>query len=332
MSGFTLKAKDGTLLSVAAEWVRFGRADDNDLVVRDPTISRYHINFYVKDGELIAEDAGSQNGFLVNGRPAAGAITLNHGDRLTVGASEFKIAKDGVLEPSPSTYKAKVDSVPIYASTSGDAPADGSKRRQVYLIAAVVVLFAIVLSKDDKKKVPVESPAPLTALPSDGYKIDTYRKKSLSEIESQAKFHVAKRDFDNGNYSRALNGFKDALTLNPENDEARDYTSQSEARLKSEIDDILAQSLKYMETLQYGRAKALAAQILTILSEQVPGYAKLIAQRNANVGEGRAPASQEESLLDLPCERTAPHEKICGQALEIIKISRKRLGEEDQYR
>ncbi len=54
-----------------------GRARNNDLVVKAPSISKLHAHFLVdSDGSLSVSDAGSQNGTLVNGTAVARGQTV----------------------------------------------------------------------------------------------------------------------------------------------------------------------------------------------------------------------------------------------------------------
>lgn len=72
-----------------------GRTSNNDVVVRDTSVSRFHA--YVKPGDnggLLIQDAGSTNGTVVNGQsvPARGngpAVELKPGDDVRVGQVDF---------------------------------------------------------------------------------------------------------------------------------------------------------------------------------------------------------------------------------------------------
>ena len=72
-----------------------GRTSNNDVVVRDTSVSRFHA--YVKAGDsggLLIQDAGSTNGTVVNGEsvPARGAgppLALKAGDDVRVGQVDF---------------------------------------------------------------------------------------------------------------------------------------------------------------------------------------------------------------------------------------------------
>jgi DNA-binding response OmpR family regulator len=61
-----------------------GRAEDNDLVVDDRWVSRYHAQVRQEEGRYLVEDRGSKNGTLVNGRRIAGPALLADGDQVQV--------------------------------------------------------------------------------------------------------------------------------------------------------------------------------------------------------------------------------------------------------
>ncbi|MGB1285604.1 MAG: TIR domain-containing protein [Aggregatilineales bacterium] len=67
--------------------ITVGRDDTNDISIKDPEVSRYHLRI-VQEGAVgfIGEDTGSTNGTLVNGRRVTGTtFALNHGDVLLLG-------------------------------------------------------------------------------------------------------------------------------------------------------------------------------------------------------------------------------------------------------
>ena len=48
--------------------ITIGKANDNEYVVNDPSVSRHHARLtYEKEGHWILEDLGSTNGTFVNG-------------------------------------------------------------------------------------------------------------------------------------------------------------------------------------------------------------------------------------------------------------------------
>jgi two-component system cell cycle response regulator len=71
-----------------------GRASDADLVVQDPSVSRYHARIEVDSaGELVLVDQQSTNGTTVNDQPVDGQMLIRPGDRVVVGAVSLLVEK-----------------------------------------------------------------------------------------------------------------------------------------------------------------------------------------------------------------------------------------------
>ena len=68
---------DGAKLSI-------GRHSENDIVLKDMSVSRHHATIEVRGQKLLVFDAGSKNGTIVNGIKAKSA-ELYHGDVVKIG-------------------------------------------------------------------------------------------------------------------------------------------------------------------------------------------------------------------------------------------------------
>ncbi|MGH3262004.1 MAG: ATP-binding cassette domain-containing protein, partial [Trebonia sp.] len=83
-------------VAVTAGTLRIGRAPDNDLVVDDLIVSRYHAELRTRPGgECEIADLGSHNGTYVNGRRIS-AQPLAESDTVGIGHSTFRLT-DGTL-------------------------------------------------------------------------------------------------------------------------------------------------------------------------------------------------------------------------------------------
>ena len=81
--------------------MRIGRALENELVVSDLQVSRYHAEFHATpDGRFEIRDLGSHNGTYVNGQPIAkgGSQLLGPNDIVGVGHSTFRLVGDRLEE------------------------------------------------------------------------------------------------------------------------------------------------------------------------------------------------------------------------------------------
>ena len=74
---------------VASVPVRFGRSDENDVVIDDDLkVSRRHAEVICRQRTWWARDCGSRNGIFVNGAQVTD-VELADGDRLRIGGREF---------------------------------------------------------------------------------------------------------------------------------------------------------------------------------------------------------------------------------------------------
>lgn len=61
--------------------IKVGRAKDNDIILSDKSVSRYHCEFFFdQDGNIFLTDKNSSNGTFVNGKKIIGSVQLNQND------------------------------------------------------------------------------------------------------------------------------------------------------------------------------------------------------------------------------------------------------------
>lgn len=88
--------------------LRIGRMPENDVVLDNLGVSRFHARLRVEEDGVLLEDAGSENGCLVNGERLAGPHRVAAGDVIAIGKHELRLrrAADGDLaEPRPGRRK-----------------------------------------------------------------------------------------------------------------------------------------------------------------------------------------------------------------------------------
>lgn len=91
-----LVASAGTPPTGGAEFplhgpLRIGRGEENDITIASRFVSTRHARVFSQDGQWLAEDLGSTNGTLLNGTPLTSPRTLESGDHLIVGDTEFTV-------------------------------------------------------------------------------------------------------------------------------------------------------------------------------------------------------------------------------------------------
>ena len=103
--------------------IRIGAADENDLVIRDDTVSRHHCEIYLEAGQYLVRDLGSTNGTFVD-RVRIREAWLRPGCQLTLGTTELRYAA------SDETFRI----VPSDKSKFQDIIGGDPKMREIYAI------------------------------------------------------------------------------------------------------------------------------------------------------------------------------------------------------
>lgn len=80
VAGERIPVSDGTTI---------GRADTNDIVLKDRFVSSHHARVIVRGDQYLLEDLGSTNGTFCNGVRVRGEVALQDKDRVGIGTSVF---------------------------------------------------------------------------------------------------------------------------------------------------------------------------------------------------------------------------------------------------
>lgn len=93
----------GRRVEIARDFVRVGRLDDNDIVLKEPTVGRSHATLQAThSGRIVIRDLGSGNGVVVNGTRINRDVALSNGDELQLGSLKFRFL-DGSIIRSANT-------------------------------------------------------------------------------------------------------------------------------------------------------------------------------------------------------------------------------------
>lgn len=93
VSAAELVTEDGRTITVAEDGLRVGRMPDNDLVLNDKLVSRYHCVITGTPAGFVLTDLQSTHGTTVNGEAVTSARTLADGDVLVVGATKIRFSQ-----------------------------------------------------------------------------------------------------------------------------------------------------------------------------------------------------------------------------------------------
>ncbi|MEB2345084.1 MAG: FHA domain-containing protein [Deltaproteobacteria bacterium] len=109
--------------------LRIGRMRENDIVVDNVAVSRFHARLQLEAGRVFLEDGGSENGSWVNDQRVRGRVEVAPGDRIVIGKHQLRVRSRHIGEPS-------LDDAPTTPPESlqhGDLRSDPWDARETYL-------------------------------------------------------------------------------------------------------------------------------------------------------------------------------------------------------
>ena len=118
-----------------------GRSSDNDIVLRDFSVSRHHARVAVAGATFRIVDLKSTNGVKINGSPVADGV-LQAGDRVEIGSFRLTVSDGGLVDAdlAPTTYVRPLSEFNRRFGLEGSPsmPAAAGERERVYEIIAQV--------------------------------------------------------------------------------------------------------------------------------------------------------------------------------------------------
>ncbi len=210
----------GKIFVVPETGLRIGRSSRNDMVLKDPAMSRFHCRVYpAPGGGLFVADLGSSNDTCVNDRPVQEA-RLEINDRIAIGQTVLKIIDDGTAHP--------IIDLGLSRGTNADAgisrPQSSFSPRWITLLGFSGLLIIIVLTaliwRDWPRREPLPVPAPEPQPPS----LEVYYEK----VEAGAK-NIFR-------YNMILDNNRLALEID-------DLENQRRVRKTATVDDTLVREL-----------------------------------------------------------------------------------------
>lgn len=172
----------GLEIVIPVDGARVGRSSNNDIVLNDPAMSRFHCRFFFrpKDG-LWAQDLGSANQTRVNDEPLH-ETRVHAGDRITMGDTTLEVVSD---KPAAFSQGKLFDRLPDKERNAVDAahPAGASEkprrsRRILFGPATLagILVFAVIAGWVAMTVHPRTAPTPASHPPGDQAVVIRYEK------------------------------------------------------------------------------------------------------------------------------------------------------------
>jgi hypothetical protein len=156
----------GREVELRPPFISLGRETDNDVIVDEHEVSRYHAKIEMDGSMWVIRDLESSNGVRLNGQKISDSAPLEHKDELRVGSMVFTIldpnqqTEAAVTEAAPSASSGK----PVEPMVTGPTKNEAAKKRIRLMITALFALIVVfvalfLLSAPQSKKEKVDPAA-----------------------------------------------------------------------------------------------------------------------------------------------------------------------------
>ena len=231
-----VRAGTGEEIILDGDRFSLGRSPENDIVVGDPIASRRHALIQRQGAHFVIQDLGGPNGTWLNSQRIAEPTALQNGDVIRVGEAEFRVQLPDAVRQRPDMPFAGATPQPgATPATSGPSAA-----RQASTGTMV-------------PPSPTQQPAPAPGLDLNA--------------KAAARYQAGEEAALRGDWKAAAVGYKGALILVPDYQDAKQKLAYCELQLKCST--LYQQARQQCDAGEYTKALATLVQIRSL----DPGWA-----------------------------------------------------------
>lgn len=250
----------GKVYYLLGKRIIIGRGENADIQIVDTKISREHAELSFSDNGYTITDLGAQNGIIVNDskvkqkklidaeKIVIGSTVIKY-NLIEVAANEMIMAEDADVVPvrEMKVNKPKSSSPRIQR----DDPFAGNSRRsepekkggppKVLVFGLIIggVMYALFSGNEEATQKSSRATSNAQADLEREFNTPIIRKNAPEDAEVKKKLealvHSGRREFSEGNYFRAMEDFRLALLLSPNNGQASFYLSKAKQSLDDDI-------------------------------------------------------------------------------------------------
>lgn len=286
--------RKGTVVYLSGKRILLGRGDKVDIQINDVKISREHAEFTLVDNHYTVTDLNTQNGIIVNDTKEKQKV-LEDGMKIVIGQTVLKynyivieaglvpVSDKGKSSEEKGNKKSKLTiKRPDDFDVEEPTPEPKSKKNGLVLVVViVVVLYVLMGGKDETGQVVKDAGKSVneSAEIEDPFTQTESKKNKMEDRETKIKveslIHRGRREYREGNYFRAMEDFRLALTLEPGNATASFYNSKSKQRLDEEVTKFFSKAKQDKEAKKFQGAMVSYSSILRLL-KGYPGDERFI--------------------------------------------------------
>jgi pSer/pThr/pTyr-binding forkhead associated (FHA) protein len=261
----------GKVYYLTGKRIIIGRADSADIQIVDVKISREHAELSFSDNGYTITDLGAENGVIVNDTKIK-QKKLSDAEKIVIGQTVFKYniievtnsemivgGEDNAVDVSKNV-KSKVNKTQLKSNNgtaenykkSSNQEKKGSSKVLIMALVIGVVLYVLMDKEEPSNRGRSQKTNPISEF--DAPEILS-KKANQDDSDTKKKFesyiHSGRREFSEGNYFRAIEDFRLALLLSPNNGHASFYLSKAKQRLDEDIDKNFLKGKQEYESKKY---------------------------------------------------------------------------------
>lgn len=284
----------GNVYYLTGKRIVIGRGETADIQIVDTKISREHGELAFSENAYTITDLGAQNGIIVNDNKVK-QKKLNDGEKIVIGQTVFKYnvivitqsLEMMIAEATPDSALAKeikkgvkvkvppkVNRIEIEETFKPEkAPNAAATSKTKFLLFGVILLAIVFIMFGDGDKPKEVKPTLKKANSTD---LDIFNetmivKTTAEDPETKKKLealvHSGRREFREGNYFRAMEEFRLALLLSPNNGQASFYLSKAKQRLDDEIKKNFEKGAQEQDAKKYQSAIVSFCSVVQLIKE-----------------------------------------------------------------
>jgi pSer/pThr/pTyr-binding forkhead associated (FHA) protein len=268
----------GKVYYLTGKRIIIGRGENADILIVDTKISREHAELSFAEKNYTITDLGAQNGVIVNDAKIKQKKLLDN-EKIVIGQTVFKYniieitnSEVALLDEKGSALAikdlAKANKRATGKNASNEPSSGPSKKTSgqgtkgppkviIFALLIIGVLFVLMDNGDKPKTESTKNAASTTDFDKD-FNQGLGKKNVMEDPEVKKKLealiHSGRREFSEGNYFRAIEDFRLALLLSPNNGHASFYLSKAKQSLDDDIKKNFDKGKQEYESKKYQAA------------------------------------------------------------------------------
>lgn len=284
----------GNVYYLTGKRIVIGRGETADIQIVDTKISREHGELSFSENAYTITDLGAQNGIIVNDNKIK-QKKLNDGEKIVIGQTVFKYniisvtqsLEMMIAEATPDSAMAKeikrgvkVKVPPKNAKNEIEEAfkvekpvnANATSKSKFLIFGVILIAIVFIVLGDNEKPAAIVKPlGKVNPTDLEIFNESVVVKATADDPETKKKLegltHSGRREFREGNYFRAMEEFRLALLLSPNNGQASFYLSKAKQRLDDEIKKNFEKGAQEQDAKKYQSAIVSFCSVVQLIKE-----------------------------------------------------------------